>query len=457
MRVNTFVEGLKNYLNSLGYLITVAALAFFAWVLPGDYTWIACSLYILLGFLPLLAPDGRSYFPLFLGSMLLSSEDVSFNSLPVNSMVVFGFLLVSLFIYIGVHQPHMRVTSTFICLIIMASVLFFSYIYNAVAAGQGKSGGILYLLCLILFIVVYLLLASVIGTEQTLPYYASGIGCLAITIALEVYIRSALSGFGLVSETFSLGWSYTPETASTLLTLSLPFFAMLVYDKQPFWLFPFAFVFAAILLLSTDSGLLTVILFFIPMTILTFRKSGRLAPYFILFLCVGVFGLVGILMTTNADFSARILSAIRNLNVFPGSTSERKSIYDEALANFVTNPVIGSSIISFVNENGTLTFASNTLLSTAVMGGSLGVAALVLTEASVYITFARKKIPEKWIFFLFLLSAEFIGLIDNTYYNLVVALFLLLSFACFEMTSRPEDVRVHQDYFEDYPMETRPY
>lgn len=457
MKINTLLDSIREYLNSLSFLVTVALLSFFTWLIPSPYLWITATLYLLLGFLPLVAKDGRSYLPLFLGDLILSHDNVSFSSMPTASIVVGAFLFLSLILYIILHKPKMRATFLFYTLLALGLVFFVSYVYVSINLGGASPYGILYILCLIYFLVIYLLLCSVIGKEETLPYYAEGVITLSVAISLEVFIGILTTrGFGLADDTFTLGWSYTRETASTLLVLSLPFYSLLIREKNLLWFLPEVFPLAAIILLSTDSGLCALLLFIIPLAILTLNNYGRSSSYLILFILFGLGALFGLLMGTDSVFNSRITSAFKVFAFVPEEGSLREQAYQSAIAGFITNPILGPSINMFVQDNGTLAFSFNTYLSTLGMGGSLGLGAYLLYEVSLYFEFAKKKTPGKWIFFLFLLMFEFIGLVDNTIYNLAIFLFYLTSICCFEMTSRPEDVQIHEDYFQ-YQEENREY
>ncbi len=448
MRINTFVEKIRSFLNSPLFLGTVAILAFLTWLLPTPFYWIPATLYLLLGFLPLFGKDGRSYLLLFLGNMFLEHDKVSFSSLPFVSIVVGAALLLSLVIYLILHRPVMRLTPIFWSLLLLSLVFFSSYLYVAFREGNADIRSILYLLAFIYFLVIYLLLCSVIGNEETLPYYSTGVVFFSLIISFEVFIGILVnSGLGLATPSFSIGWSYTRETASTLLLLSLPFYSILIHEKKPYYFLLELFPIAAILLLSTNSGLSTFILFVIPLTILTLQNYGKYSNYFTLFILFGFAGLFGLLMGVNHDFNFRVGEAFGSLLYFGTRDTLRRQITSDSISAFLSNPILGSSITTFVQNDGTLRFSFNTVLSTMVMGGSIGLAAYVLYEVILYLDFAKKKNPAKWLFLLFILMVEVIGVIDNTIYNLTIYLFFLTSLCCFEMTSRPEDLQIHEDYF----------
>ena len=449
MHINTLRDNIKIYLNSLYFPLTIGVLAFLTWIMPGIWAWLFLPFYMILVFAPLLAEDGRAYLPLVFYNLVIVSEDIHFiGGIPIYLIISLIFYSLSIILYVVIHKPKMITGSLFFILLALYLVFLVSYLISVVINGVAERTGILYLITFFLILSAYTMMNSVLGKAETMPYYAQTVAIFGTVAALEVSVALfSTVGLKFADDTFSIGWSYTRETVSTFLILSLPFFSILLSNKKFFWIIPEIFVLFNIIMLSTDSGLLAILFFSVPMAILTLKDYGRVAPYYTLAVLL-IFGMTfGILMGVNANFNLRIVTAILRLNLF---SEESLRNFSEPISYFTANPVIGSSIATFVNEGGTITLSSNTVLTTLQLGGILGIVTYAAFEITQYVTLFKKEAPEKGIILLFLLSVEVIGLISNTIYNVAILTFILMTLSVYQQSNRPDEVLIYDGYFSNY-------
>ena len=449
MQIHTLRDNIKNYLNSMFFPMTIGLLAFLTWIMPGGWAWLFVPLYMILVFAPLLADDGRSYLPLAFYNLVVVSEDIHFSGgIPAYLIVSLIFYGISNFIYVILHKPQMITGSIFFVLLSLFLVFLVSYLVYVISHGVAESTGILYLITFFIILSAYIMMNSILGKAETMPYYALTAAIFGTVVALEVIVE-LFSNFGLhfADDSFTLGWSYTRETVSTFLILSLPFFSILISDKKIYWIIPELLVLFGIIMLSTDSGLLAILFFSVPMVILTLKNFGKVAPYYTLAVILIIGLTFGLLMALNVNFNKRILTAIMRLNLF---SEESIKHFSEPIQYFLDNPVVGSSISAFVNEGGTISLSSNTIITTLQLGGSLGIVSYVAFEVIQYFTILKKEAKEKGIIFLFLLSVEVIGLISNTIYNIAILTFVLMTLSVYQQSNRPDEVSVHDSYFSNY-------
>lgn len=448
----TFRERIENFVNSVFYPVIIAVLAFFCWLLSTDYGWIPLLFYIALCFLPLFSRDGRGYLPLLLFSLIITDKDIHFKGgIPYTMILSISFFFLSVILYIIIHKPRMVKGKLFYPLLVLFSVFLISYFYCVASKRIFGSTGILYLIGFFCILVIYVLINSILGKEDTLPYYSMSICSISAAAALEVSVTLLQESIiDFASPSFTLGWSYTRETVSTFLMLSIPFFSILIHRKKVGWFVPEVFIFVNLILLSTDSGLLSLMLFAIPYILFTLKDFSRHYPYYVMFALLGVGIAFGILMGVNVSFNERIVRAVTRLNLF---SKEAIDFYRPAMRNFLDNIVLGSSIQSLVMDNGTLTLANNTLLTTAELGGIFGLLAFVYYEFRQYQLVLSKHSTERWFLFLFLLNIEWIGLIDNTIYNIAILILLIAAMSTYQQSNRPDDLLVHESFYQDFDRE----
>jgi len=436
---------MRAFLRSIAYPATLAFLVFLIWCFPAAWNWVFVVFYLLLAFLPLLGEDGRGYLPLLLLPPLSIRSNVSFQSLPVSVLVMEGAVLVSMILFLFLRHCRFRRGDLLVSLAVLFLLFLISYIVRSAMDGTADTTAILYLLSLFSALVPYVLLSTTLGKGETFPYLTRTIVVFSCLIVLQVFLYLVKHGFGIVGEDFSLGWSYTVQTASTLLCFSLPFYALLVSQRK-YWAFvPEILVYVAIIFLSADSGLLALILSTVPLILVSFRNYGKWYPYLTLTFLIVVGMTFSLLLAFNPLFNKRVVLAFQSLALSNEPAEWRKDLFDAAVRDFLSFPTLGPSLTSFSRENGTLVLASNTVLSTMVMGGSFGLLAYAVYEFRLYQAVFRKKIPERKFFLLYLLILELIGLTDNTLYNLIVLFFVLVTNACYQCSNRPEDVKIHVD------------
>lgn len=387
--------------------------------------------------------------PLLLFLIPMLKEDANMNTIPPYYYLLFSFILASMVAYIILHKPKFELGALFYPLLYLYLTFFVSYLINSIRDGFHGTTGSFYLLLMLGSLVLYILLSSVLGKSESLTYLSESVGFLGGLIATEIYFYQFENGFSFGDSSFSLGWSYTPQTASTLLCLSLPFFGILVFRRKYFWAIGAAYVVSSIINLSMDSGLLVLLLGSIPLILLSLRRTGKNYPYYALATIVAIATPFAILLGTNVDFNRRVMTAVQSLNLGNEQAEWRRNLFEQAISSFRESPILGPSInLMTNNDKGQIILMSNTVLSTLVLGGSFGLVGFVIYEIRLYYLALKKDAEEKWLFFLFLIFVEVIGLIDNTLYNLAILLFLLVVNSCYPMSNRPEDVLVHDNYYQ---------
>lgn len=452
MPINTLLDRVRLYVDSLLYPLTLALLAITIWALPLLGSWIVAGVFALLSFLPLVSKDGRGYLPLLLMTLIVSNTDISFDSFQPYLYLLFIAFMVSLVLYIVLHHLDFHRGDLFYPLLLLFFLFTISYLYNSSLQGVANRTGVFYLILFFGALVLYSLLCTVLGKKETFPYFSKTITFFALAIVCEIVIYCFRNEWTIADSDFTLGWSYTTQTASTLLCLSLPFFSYLVYQKKFIFILGELFVIAAIILLSADSGLICLIFAVIPLILITFRSYGKYYSYISLVSIVVIGTTFAVLLALNTRFNTRVITALQALSLFDEPSSWRKTLFDTAVENIVSNPVTGTSLLSFCNRDGTLTLSSNTILSTLVMGGSLGLVSYLIYECKLYYVCLKKKASSRLFFFVFLLMIELIGLIDNTIYNIAILLFVLIANSCYQMSNRPDDVLIHDSYYRNYPI-----
>ncbi len=446
MKISSFINRIQRFVESLFFPLLIGLFSFLCWAIPLEYSFPFLILYILCCFLPLFCQNGKGYFPLFFFIIIVSNKDIHFMG-GISPVFIIGlsFAAISLIAYIIVHKPKFSSGSIFFSLLTLYCVFLLSFFVASINNTNVGRTGILYLIGFFTLLIFHALMNSVLGQEESLQYFSMTYGIFAVYAALEVFIVLLKdSSFSLASSNFSLGWSYTRETVSSFLTLSLPFFCTLIHEKKPFWLLPMAFVFTALVFLSTDSGLLSILLFVIPLVILTLNDYSKYSPFFIMFVLLLIGSIFGILFAVNLDFNQRILTAVQRLNFISDFSI---AFYSPYVEKFLSNLPLGSSINSLVNNNGTLSLANSTLLSTAIMGGIAGLVSYFIFKVFLYWNFIQKKLKGKSFYLIFLLNIELIGLVDNTIYNLAILTVFLLSTSAFLQSDKPDDILIHDDYF----------
>lgn len=450
MKINTYLDKVRKYVSSIFYPISLGVLTFLIWLLPMPFTYIFSAIYTFLAFLPLFSEDGRAYTALLIFPIITQSENISLTSIKGYSMMMVIGTVLSVILYLFIHKKEFVRGNLLIPLVVMIFVFLISYFIHGVMSKSIEKTGLLFLVFLLIQCLVYSLLCTMLGKGDTFPYLCKSIVCFSLTVSMEIFVFFIRNGFEIAPVHFSLGWSYTIQSASSLLCMTLPFYGILIYSKKWAWIFGELFVLVSILLLSTDSALLSLLFAFIPLILLSFRSYGKLYSYISLIMIVAIGITLVSLILTNASFARRLLDTLSSLNLFHQPEGLRKEQFETSMELFLSSPVIGTSISSFSNINHTLSFSGNTILTIAVLGGGIGLAAFLAYEITLYVSTMKNDTPDKWIYLVFLLMLEMIGLIDNTIFNLGILQLLLVSHACFEMTNRQEDVIVHDDFYRYY-------
>lgn len=329
-----------------------------------------------------------------------------------------------------------------LCLLILT--LFISYIYNSIENSSLSKQGILYLLYLFIALLFYILISTIIGKGESLPYLCETISFISILIILQICISYIQNGYVLYSNTsLQLGWSNNSNYPTIILLISLPLILLLVNRNKPLYLIPLFLNIIFIILLATNIGILALILSIIPIVLFAFKSYKKIYSYVsitIISLFIITFAL---LIAYNDYFNERILTAIKCLMFFQEGDSNLNSLFKQASEAITSNPYVGKSIAFYINNSTTEYFSSNTYLTTLVLGGVLSLSAYIYLEIKAFYYCLVKKGNEKQLFLFFLILFEFVGLLSNTIYSINILLFYLLFNSVYQMSNRIDNILVH--------------
>lgn len=357
MRTHSLKELLHSYLYSFYFPLTIALLAYFTWLTPFSYSWPLVLLYCAFSFLPLIGEDGRGYLPLIFYCIIIVNKDIHFiGGIPFTLIFSMIFLCISLIIFIVIKKYEMITEILFFLFLSLFLVFLISYFVSIFNNGISNRTGILYLLTFFFLLIIYSLLRSVLGREETMKYLCNTIVWFALIVSLQVFTEMIrTTSFSFASDSFSLGWSYTKDTVSTFLLLTLPFQCMLIRERKFFYAVSIVITIISILYLSNSSGLTTLLFFAIPLVILSLKDLGKASPYLIIFSLIALLATISILFGFNQTFSERVILSLKSFNLFDNEVQNRFSPYWNS---FIDKPIFGPSIINFIETNGTTTLAS---------------------------------------------------------------------------------------------------
>lgn len=449
MKINTFIDKVKYYTSSYYLILTLALLTYLIWLLPIPVGFILTSIYALLSFLPLLLDDGKAYLSFFIFPIIAQKNDISTSTISPFMFIMVSAPVVSIIIYIIIHKLEFKKGDLMIELLLLIGSLLISFFYNAIKNDFFDTTSILFIFFMLLECLSYSLICTTIGRDDSFPYLCKSICSFSLVITLEIFTFCFKNGFTISPENFSLGWSYTLQSASSLLCMTIPFYGILIYFKKWQWVIGELFVLISVFILSTDSALLSLLFAFIPLILLSVRSYGKLYSYISLITIIGIGTTIILMLVFNKQFSDRLLEALKSLNLFH-EEGTRKILFEDAITSFFSNPYVGTSISTFSKGNNTFVFASNTILTIMVGAGSFGLFFYFLYKLKLYIVTIRKDTPNKWIYLVFLLLFDMIGLIDNTLFNLGIFELFLISQAAYEMSNREDDIIIHDSYYRNY-------
>lgn len=455
MQINTLLDEIRKYLSSVFYPITIALLAFLTWIAPDPLVYLPTSFYALACFLPLLGKEGKCYLPLFLFEIVLPNNVSGLNGIPGEVLLTGIALILSCIVFLAINKPKLVKGELFFSLLILVSTFLVSYLYNMIKDGSKDYRGILYITALYLLILLSIFFFTVLGRGETLPYLSHSIACLDVIITLQVILAIVLNkqAAPLEWKSFSLGWALNSSTASTILCLSLPFLAMNTAKKKYSAIAVVLCNIVGILLISSSSGLICLLLSIVPIIFLSFRTYANKYPYLVLISLIVTGSILSLLIGLNHTANTNIINSLKALNPLSDIPEGRWAMYQNAISMFKENPFFGPSIAS-MTKDGTITFSSNTVLTTMTFGGSLSLFAYVIFEINLYYISLKKKTSERLLFLVFLLQLNLIGYVGDSIYLIPVFLFLMIANAVYQTSNRPNDAIVHQEFFDHFVQES---
>ena len=448
MKINaTFFRNKIISLNdSIFYPILLALFSFCIWLVPSPYNIIFGVLYCLFAFVPLIDKEGRNYLPLLLFLIPASSKEINVSSIPLLSFFIIGSILLSMVLKIIIYKMPLRRGDLSLPLLGTVIIFLISFIFNIISRNDSSSTiAVLYIVGFLLLILVYVFLSTILGQSNMMMFLSKCIIMLSYVIILELLVYLIRNNFASL-ENVALGWSQS-NGISTILCFSIPFYAIIINNRK-YWYYIFLLIpiLFSIVILVVDSGILFLITLLIPLLLITYKSYGKIYPYISLFIVASFVISFAVLLVFNEVFTNQIFDVFRNISFTPNSNIRIHFDDYKMIDLFTSNIVLGSSISSiYIGED--FIFANNTIVSTLVLGGIVGLVFYLIYELDLYIIWARKKADIKYIFLMFLLAVEVIGIIDNVIYNFMNMLFILTCNACYHNSSRPDDVPIHNDFF----------
>lgn len=278
---------------------------------------------------------------------------------------------------------------------------------------------------------------------------------LVSILAIEIFVFYGRDSFVNIGQKIDLGWVESSTMASTIFVVSLPFLSMFISKKKWVFFIPLALDIVAIYQLRTVSGLICSILVIIPLVFLTFKNYVHF-PYLVIgsFFVIGI--ALGVLLVLNDKFLKVMGESLRYFaSFFKGEIYAHKLGIDL----FLEEPWLGQSINSLCGiirpDQGYISLLDNTIITTLVMGGSIGLISYIAFLVRLYSLPFTIKSEGRYFFLAFLACASIIGLIDNTFYNLFFLFILLLTCACYESSNAQPKVVVEQNFFNRYAKKRR--
>lgn len=435
---------ITSFSESFIFVFLVAILSFTIWITPSPYNAIFGVIYCLISFIPIASKKGKNYLPLFIFIIPLINTQIKLNTIPLILYFIIGSIMLSMTLKIIIYKIPFRRGDLSIPFLILIGVFLVSYIINVIRENS-SSPSLVYLAILLFILLSYVLISINLGSDESLTYYSKCVVVLSYVILTEVFVYLIRNGFRTLEE-INLGWGDN-SLISLILCYSVTFFAIIFNNKKDWYyvilLLP---VLATTVLLTSSSGILFLIFLIIPLLLITYKSYGKIYPYISL-VCVASFTISFTLLLVFSDvFTSQIINVFRNF-IFLDNSEIRNHINSYSIiSNITNNYVLGNSITSLY-YGGEIVFANNTVLSTLVMGGFIGLAFYVIYEIYLYFVWFRKKGDVKYIYLIFLLTVELTGIIDNSFYNLFSILFIFISNACYQMSSRPDEVIVHNSFY----------
>lgn len=431
------------------YPALFALLSFIGWVtkMPWPFA-IAESL---LCFLPLFTSVGRAYMAPMLLILPLISTDLTFQIILPYAYVVLASYLISLVLYIWLNRCPFKTSKPALSFLLLFFIFLVSIIANIIQTGIYEASSMFYVIGMILLVVLALLNCSVMENHKdSFLYLAICMSILSVLISLEVFSFYIWNSSSIYQSDFSLGWSGAKSMVTTILIITLPFYGILIYRKR--WESLTAILpLIATFLLATKSGLLALVLGFIPLVLLSFRSYGKAYQYISLGLCCLFAATFALLLGYVESFRKPFVEAIQSMNLL---ASVNAPYYNYGIEGFKTSPILGPSaqgltgnVSGIMTPSGMVTPLRNTLITTIYMGGVLGMVSWIICEIVVYSSCILRKSSDKWLFLFFLLMSDFIGITDNTLFNLFFLSIYLLALAAFENSSLYDKVKVKEKYY----------
>lgn len=445
--MNRFSDAVNYYVSSFFYPLSLALIALLGWLTGA--VWFTATLASILCFAPLFGDDGRGYLAAPLCVVPMVAGQFLFTAMEGYMYMFVAAYLVSLCAFVIIRRPHFHPGVLFGPYLVLFTVFLVSVVVDVVLSGTLESDALFFVVIMILIVCESGLTRSVLEENRdSFRYFSWCAIAMSLLISAEVFAFYLADYRTIFTPTFSLGWATSKEMVSTLLVCSLPFFGILIYRGKPWYALLMALPVITNILLATESGLLAMVLVFIPLVILSLRAYGRAYPYLCLGICAAFLATFAVSLGFSPAFRDIFVRAVHSLDFV---NSPNYPVYRFALDGLLARPVVGLSaqklVGVFTAMPGQLFLLKNTVLATGFMGGALGLAAYAIAEIVAYYACISRHSPDRWLLLVFLVTADFIGLTYNTVYNLFFLSFYLAAMAAYQSSNTYSRVVVKEDYY----------
>lgn len=412
--------------------------------------YIGTSLFAVFAFAPLFSSNGKHYLPLIIYQFAISNNIETGTTFPISMIIPAVATIISMVIFLFINKCKLIIGDNLLSMLLLFLSFIASYVYNIARERIDSFSGLLYIIFTLAILVLSIILSSILGRKESLQYLCKTLIIFSLLLSIETYIQLALNGkIGFASDDFTLGWG-DKSTVSSLLLLTFPFYSILFVEKK-YYISPLLLLsISTIILLSSYSSILGIIVFIIPLIVLSFKNSGKRYPYLMLLFTLIAGSITCLLVFFNAQAKENVLIAIKSINPFTESIENRLDTYKDCFNQFMQNPILGVSLFNRYNiATKELLLPKNGLLTSAVLGGSFGIIFYIGSIINTFIVVIKKQAKEKNQILIFLLILLLIGSIDIGLYSLPIFMLFTVVNVVYQMSNRENDAIIHMEYFEN--------
>lgn len=400
MEKHSRTEKAIHFLKSPFYLITLAVLAFFGFLLPYPYSFIPSILFGLLSFLHLIQKDGIYYIASFLLIIPSSNKPFRAKDVPLPLVLSISLVFFSLILFLIIWKVKMRTGFIFYLLLSFLLLILASYIINAIERDRNYRQCWFFIIFFLAEIFIYRRRCSATSGRKGLDYLSIVSSALAILLFLEVSFTLRTKETHHAFSPFDLSYD-SGEAIASLIILTLPFLGYGIYKKRWYYCAFVLLDYFTLLVLGNTISLLFLLIGFVPLIFLSFHSYKGYYPYFLLVGLVVLLTPFCFLLFISQSFSESFLKSRQAFSLLKKSNPNYHQIQN-GISFFESNYVIGSSLLSVTTESG-FSMVPNGYIQIGVISGSLGLTSYLFADLIRYLSARKGKTKADSYFFLFFL------------------------------------------------------